>query len=263
MKKHIECALVTAFNNKKSFVWHETLGSFQSEWHEHNKGQLMFAENGCIHINIEGKSLLLPSWYGAWIPAGMSHFIWSESPQVSISTIYFEREAGENDMFAQASVFPMSNLLKEMIGYTLKWYKSESNRPEETFLMAIKDLLPDQMSKSAHVCLPSTNHIQLLRILKALQDHLHENWSLVTVANKFTVSPRTLTRMFTKNLNISFSRYCKIAKSIRALELIEMGADNVSQIAAMVGYGSVSTFSNNFLEICGKRPHYFINIKRP
>jgi len=49
---------------------------------------------------------------------------------------------------------------------------------------------------------------------------------------------------------------------MRALEMIEMGSDNVSQLANDVGYDSVATFSNNFLEICGFRPLQFINSKR-
>ena len=55
----VTCSLITALNNKPSFVWHEKLGRFDSDWHQHPKGQLMYAENGCIHVNIEGKKLLL------------------------------------------------------------------------------------------------------------------------------------------------------------------------------------------------------------
>ena len=61
---------------------------------------------------------------------------------------------------------------------------------------------------------------------------------------------------------MSFSRYSKISRVIKALELIENGVDNVSEIASQVGYESISTFSNNFLEICGNRPIYFINKKK-
>jgi AraC-like DNA-binding protein len=49
---------------------------------------------------------------------------------------------------------------------------------------------------------------------------------------------------------------------MKALELIEAGSDNVSQIASRVGYESLATFSNNFLAICGNRPLHFINQKR-
>ena len=82
------------------------------------------------------------------------------------------------------------------------------------------------------------------------------------LADRFAMSPRTVTRLFSKNLGTSFSQYCKMARVMKALELIEEGTKNVSEIASLVGYKSISTFSNNFLEICGNRPLYFINIKK-
>src|SRR5215218_3382608 len=109
MANKVTCSLVTALNNKNSFVWHEKLGPFHSDWHQHPKGQLMYAENGCIHVNIEGKQLLLPSWYGAWIPLGINHSIWSNSPEVCIRTVYFGEEMEKGSGFDKACVFPVSN----------------------------------------------------------------------------------------------------------------------------------------------------------
>lgn len=259
----VTCSLITALNNKPSFVWHEKLGRFDSDWHQHPKGQLMYAENGCIHVNIEGKKLLLPSWYGAWIPPGVNHAIWSNSPDVFIRTIYFGQELEKDSGFEKACVFPVSNLLKEMLCYTEKWHQATATDAEETtFLLALKAILPGEMTKSANVCLPSTTHHKLSGIVDSLQSHLNEKWSLEILAKNFGLSPRTLTRLFNTHLGMSFSRYSKIARAIKALELIENGVDNVSEIASQVGYESISTFSNNFLEICGNRPIYFINKKK-
>src|SRR4051812_46746784 len=120
LHESVSCSLVTAATTKQSFVWHEKLGQFQSDWHQHPKGQLMYAESGCIHVNIEGKSLLLPSWYAAWVPAGINHSSWSNSPNVFIRTIYYGEEIANDSRFGRACVFPVSNLLREMLCYTEK-----------------------------------------------------------------------------------------------------------------------------------------------
>lgn len=49
---------------------------------------------------------------------------------------------------------------------------------------------------------------------------------------------------------------------MKSLEWIEQGKDNVSELASLVGYESLTTFSNNFLEISGNRPLHFIKKKR-
>ncbi|GAA4433025.1 hypothetical protein GCM10023091_06060 [Ravibacter arvi] len=96
-------------------------------------------------------------------------------------------------------------------------------------------------------------------MLEYINEHLQENIVLRNLAQEFGMSERTLSRLFALELDLSFSGYYKRARTMKALELIEQGCDSVSQLAFEVGYQSVSTFSNNFLEICGNRPLYFIH----
>jgi AraC-like DNA-binding protein len=261
-KKPVSCASVADQTGKPFFVYHQKLGRFYSDWHRHEWGQLVYAENGCIHLNVSGKKVLLPGWYGAWIPPGTFHEIWSDSADLLVRAICFTVEAS-NDSLHQLAVFPASPLLKEMIRYSEKWNRvSGEDRQEQVFLQALQDVLPGEIARSVGVCLPSTSHEKLARLLEYLQSHLHEKISIDPLARHFGFSVRTLARLFNGQLGISFSGYCKIARIMRALELIEAGGDNVSQIAGAVGYESLATFSNNFLAICGNRPLHFINQKR-
>ena len=131
-----------------------------------------------------------------------------------------------------------------------------------TFLQAVQDVIASEIQNSISVHLPSTVHPKLLPITEYLQRHLPETITFTSLANEFGVSIRTLSSLFVQELGIPFSTYRKISRIMRALEMIEMGSDNVSQLANDVGYDSVATFSNNFLEICGFRPLQFINSKR-
>ena len=264
MTKHqVTCSLVTASNTKQSFVWHDHLGAFESEWHQHPKGQLMYAEKGCIHVDIEGKKLLLPGWYCAWVPAETNHKVWSNHADVYVRTLYFGSELTTNKAFDQPRVFPASTLLKEMIAHTARWHKLLTHDDEERdFLLALRSILPAEMAKSAAACLPTTMDGKLAPILDYIQQHLQEKLGLEDMARQFGYSSRTLTRAFQHYLGIPFSSYVKIARAMRAMELIEQGASNVSELAYRVGYESVSTFSNNFLVFCGKRPLELIAMRR-
>ena len=262
-KQRVSCSAIISQAKRPFVLYHQQLGCFRSDWHRHSWGQLVYAEKGCIHLHSEGKKILLPGWYGAWIPADTHHEIWSDSTQLHMRSICFPVEASNTALSGRIAVFPVSALLREMIRYTEKWSASEGDDTQiTTFLQAIQDLLPSEMDKAIPTCLPSTTHEKLAPVVAYIQQHLSRQVSLQSLASQYGLSVRTLTRLFTQQLGTSFSSYCKIARVMKALELIETGRQNVSELAFDVGYESVSTFSNNFLEICGHRPYHFIHKER-
>ncbi|GAB3799189.1 hypothetical protein GCM10028819_21960 [Spirosoma humi] len=150
-----------------------------------------------------------------------------------------------------------------MIRYTEKWTQDNQDSSQaNTLIQALQDLLPEEIANAIPICLPSTSHTKLSQTLNYIQQHLHEKSSIQEIASHFGFSVRSLTRLFTKQIGISYSSYCKIARIMKALELIETGIDSVSELAERVGYESLSTFSNNFLDVCGNRPLHFIHQKR-
>jgi AraC-like DNA-binding protein len=259
----VSCSSVIAQTTRPFVSFHQQLGCFHSDWHQHKWGQFIYAEKGCIHINSPEKHILIPGWYGVWIPANTDHQIWSNHSQLSIRSVCFPVTDNIASLHQSIVVFPVSRLLREMIHYTEKWSHGPNNDAQAlTFLQAFQDLLPEAIEKSIVTQLPSTNHQKLLPVITYIHTHLAQPISFKWLASEFGFSVRTLSRLFTQQLGTSFSSYCKIARIMRALELIEIGCDNVSQLAAAVGYESLATFSNNFLEICGHRPLQFIRSKR-
>ncbi|QIP14817.1 helix-turn-helix transcriptional regulator [Spirosoma aureum] len=262
-RQFVSCSSIIDQTTSPFVIYHQQLGCFHSDWHQHSWGQLIYAEKGCVHLTCVGKTILLPGWYGAWIPADTYHEIWSDSVHLHMRAICFPVSPVNKSLNDQLSVFPVSALLREMIRYTEKWSQSDQEElPVHTFLQAIQNLLPDEIKKAIPVCLPSTRHEKLAQVIDYIQLHLSEKVNIQQIARHFGLSVRTLTRLFTQQLGTSFSSFCKIARIMKALELIETGHDNVSQLADLVGYESLSTFSNNFLEICGNRPLQFIQEKR-
>jgi AraC-like DNA-binding protein len=262
-RKPISCTHIISLLNKEPLVYHAKLGAFHSEKHQHEKAQLLYAENGLLHMHIGDKKLFLPGWYCAFIPADIPHQIWSNSNELYIRSIHLDLLPDQSDLLGQAMVFPASPLVKEMIIYTERWSAHQGQEKfKEDFFHVIQKLLPAEMSHAIAVYLPTTTHEKLAQVIEYLQVHLQEKQSMPGIAKTFGLSVRSLTRLFSSHLGITFSTYLKMARMIKALEMIENGYTNVSHIAYQVGYDSLSTFSNNFLEIYQKRPLEFINKKR-
>ncbi|WP_460640269.1 AraC family transcriptional regulator [Larkinella harenae] len=262
-KRHVNCASLIDQTTTSFILYHQHLGCFHSDWHQHEWEQLIYAEQGCIHLNGQGKVILIPRGFGVWIPANTEHEIWSDSPQLHMRSLCFPLTPSSAPVTPSIAVFPVTVLLREMIRYTEKWSQSDQdNAQATTFLRAIHDLLPGEVEKAIPVYFPSTTYPRLVPILIYIQSHLSEPLNFQWIAREFGLSGRTLSRLFTQHLGISFMNYCKIARIMKAIELIEMGSENVSQLALDVGYESLATFSNNFLEICGHRPLHFIRGKR-
>lgn len=262
-RKQVSCASIIEQTKDQFVIFHQQLGCFCSDWHQHAWGQLVYAEKGCVHLNSQDKIILIPSLHGVWIPANTYHQIWSDSAQMHIRSICFSVVEPDVLLSGNISVFSVSSLLLEMIRYTQKWSQlhQQDISQVDTFLKVIQSILPDEIRKSIPVYLPSTSNQKLLAIIHYIDQHLSAQISFQDLANSFSVSERSLRRLFMGQLGISFSSYCKKARIMKALELIEMGNDCVSELASQVGYESLATFSNNFLEICGHRPLHFIRSK--
>lgn len=259
----ISCASIVDETKNPFVIFHQQLGCFYSDWHRHEWGQLIYAEKGCIHLNSQDKIILVPSLQGVWVPANTYHKIWSESPQMYMRSICFPVAPVNDSLNNCLSVFTVSTLLREMIRYTEKWSHIPQDISEiNTFLKVIQSLLPVEIEKSMQVYLPSTTHEKLIPVINYIHANLSGQINFVLLASQFGISERSLSRLFIQQLGISFSSYCKIARIMKALELIEMGKDSISQLAWDVGYESLATFSNNFFEICGHRPLHFIKGKR-
>lgn len=244
-------------------IYHQELGRFHTDWHSHAYGELVYAEQGCIHLNAAGRKLLVPGRYAVWIPPGTLHEMWSDSPHLQMRAVCFP-PVWSPDLKDELAVFPVSGLMREMIRHTGQWHLAGQDRREvHTFLQAMQDLLPSELSQRIPAFLPSTAHNRLAPVLDSIQKRLHKKVSIQELARDHGMSVRTLTRLFTQNLRVSFSVYCKIARIMKALEHIEEGTYNVSDLAMATGYESLAAFSNSFLEVCGTRPLQYMKSRLP
>lgn len=87
--------------------------------------------------------------------------------------------------------------------------------------------------------------------IESIRKYIEENYTgkllLKEVARKFYVSPSFLSHNFKKELNVSFVDYINAFRIKKARELLEDTRLQISEIAMLTGFGSISQFNRCFL----------------
>ena len=264
---------VLEINNNRTQVWSELEENQDSIFchhtvtneshvppHIHNRGQLIYSEGGRMYITVDQKMWYLPARHYMWIPAGKEHSIDLSSPATFLWNIYFTTWKNEDAFFQKAAVYPVNNLLLELIYFSKNWYGhiTRENESRYALLSGIKAVLPEISKHPLPFDLPIPNNPRLKKITAYLQANLADNLILPEVAAGFEMSESTFTRLFKKELKMSFISYLCTLRIIRAIELLSQKNASIKEICFEVGYESVPTFSNIFKKVVGVRPSVYL-----
>ncbi|MGY0036793.1 helix-turn-helix domain-containing protein [Pedobacter sp. NJ-S-72] len=94
-----------------------------------------------------------------------------------------------------------------------------------------------------------------------LAENLIDIPDMPAVAEKFSLSVRTLTRLFKLHLDTSFLQYIKLLRIVAAMEMLLNGDKNISEVAYAVGYSNIAAFSNSFQQSVNRRPSEFARLR--
>ena len=98
---------------------------------------------------------------------------------------------------------------------------------------------------------------KLIEIAQFLMTNIEKNYTIDEIAKLFGLSTRTLSRKFKDNMGMNYVRFLRSLRITKSLELIAENKYNMYEIAMLVGYNSLSSFSNIFLKVSGIRPTEF------
>jgi len=243
---------------KHSFSVHAVTGQFVTTVHHHSRYQLLYAEHGVLRFLSDDKQFILPTNHGAWIPAGLIHKVVSSSANLHFRTLYLGYQKPEYHFPDTLTIFPISLLAREMIVYTQQWhYDDPITQAEEAFYDAISYLIADWCRDAIRLILPTTEHKHLLPITAFMLAHLDKPLTLTQVGNQFGMSSRTLMRLFRQEMDTTFQAYLRVARIIKALELLSTTDMTITEVSLQVGYQSMSSFSATFKAFVGQSPTQF------
>jgi AraC-like DNA-binding protein len=237
------------------FVMHEKCEKY-IPLHKHSKNQLTYVDGGLGYIRLKEKLFVIPARHYFWIPAGVEHTFTIGNPVTKCRTLFFHtRGDPQNKFYSKVGIYPISDLLFQMIRFTEQWNAYILPGDERfMFLQSIKNILPQISNQALSVALPFTENERMLKIMAYLDDNLSESHTLQSIGSRFGVSERTLSRFFQSTLNVSFLQYLKLLRMAKAFKLIVGNEHSLADIAFLCGYQSLSSFSNTFYHFTKTRP---------
>ncbi|SHJ66506.1 helix-turn-helix domain-containing protein [Pseudozobellia thermophila] len=243
-------------NPHSIFCYHNLMGETFIEAHSHDKGQFLYTEGGVVHVKTTRRMYYLPARHYMWIPSGVQHAIYPSSPRVVMRNLYFPMSVTTTGFYKKEGIYPINNLLMELLLFTKNWNGdiAKSQKSKYAIVCAFKELLGQTVSKSLHIELPHATDKRLVSIIKYLTENIQHEHHLPELASRFSMTDKSLYRLFKKDLGMSFIKYYTQLRIFKSLEYLINSDHTISEIAHMVGYNSLPTFSNTFTKIMGKRP---------
>ena len=239
------------------FIKHVHLEKIESIEHQHPKAQILYAEGGIVHIFTDEKHWYLPARCFMIIPTNTNHSLLSFSSSIELYNFYLEVNEDDHPIFKENNIYFVNDLMREMILYTRNWNGPiEQNSTAYHFMKAIKAILPDLNQKEIPFPIqhPFPKDDKLVEIGKFLAKNIEKNYTLEEVAHEFGMSSRTLSRKFKNSLGMNYVRFLRSIRITKSLELIAENKYNMYEVAMLVGYNSLSTFSNIFFKVLNMRP---------
>ena len=108
----------------------------------------------------------------------------------------------------------------------------------------------------------SSQNIKLNQILNYLSQNCKNDFSLVSVADKFDISPTYLSKLIKKEKGKSFSEIVTDIKMNNAKKMLASGI-STDEVCEMVGYSSVKYFSKIFKDRTGITPKEYKMFNSP
>lgn len=230
--------------------------------HAHTKNQFLYTEGGIVQIYIDNKTYYLPARHYMWIPAGVVHSIHPSNVHVTMRNLYFPIGKFEIDFYKKLAIYPVNEFLFQFILFTKQYSGSIFSTDIVAFelLKAFKSLLPQLGAKGLALSLPTIHEPRLQQINVYLEKHLHLKINFNSLAKQFGFSERSLSRLFRAELNMSFIQYFTILRMLRSLSLLLDTKLPVNEVASLVGFSSIPTFSNTFYKVLGVRPSVYLRL---
>ncbi|MFJ8885290.1 AraC family transcriptional regulator [Streptomyces sp. NPDC102402] len=238
-------------------IRHESIAPTRTQWvaagadidaHRHDDHQIIYAARGVLAITTDIGTWIAPATRAIWVPAGTVH---AHHAHGALDLRLVGLPATDNPLGLDApTVLTVKPLLRELIlAYTRD---PDDDGAERNRLRAV---LLDQLAASAQQALhlPTPTDSRLKEICDILQANPGEQRTLAALSKEAGVSARTLSRLFTSDLGMTFPQWRTQLRLYQALVLLAEGVP-VTTVAHRCGWSSASAFIDVFRQAYGHTP---------
>ncbi|SAL53784.1 AraC family transcriptional regulator [Caballeronia udeis] len=221
--------------------------------HRHPWAQLAFSITGMTRLIVEDGVFIVAPWQALWIPANVGHAV-TVPAETEVYTLYFLEDAipvppnpvSGSARWERCRVIEVSDLLRAVVLQMDPRPDDDMptvpDRPERERLLvnvAIEEL---SIAPSVPLGIELPKERRIRRLCQAVLENPMRHSTLDTWAEHAGASPRTIARLFRRELGIGFSQW---RKKVLLAEAVSRAEDSkpINEIAAELGYTSTSAFS--------------------
>jgi AraC-like DNA-binding protein len=236
----------------KSFAPGETI-----PLHVHPRDQVLYAIDGVMRVATSGDAWIVPPDRALYVPAGVEHGV-ALRGKVEMRTLYIQPGAGPG-LPREPAVLDISSLLRALILALLEEPVLYDEKGRGGLLAG---LILDELAKARQLQLviPMPRDERLKRLCGALLDDPSRTETLDEWAQEAGASPRTLSRLFSSEVGLTFTQWRQRVRFHNAMEAIVRG-EPVGQVAHANGYASASAFTAAFRKVMGMTPSALVEAR--
>lgn len=224
------------------------------DWHTHAYHQLIYAAGGPTQIETERGRHVLPHGRAAWIPAMTRHRTLITASEGA--SLYFSPETVQ-DVSSRVRILVGNPLMREMILFATRWPlgASETDPLAQSFMRTLALLCGDWLEIELALFLPSSAHPAIGRAMDYAAADL-AGATQAGAAAAAALSERSFRRLFPQEAGVGWQAWLGQARIQMAMGLLIEGR-RVTDVAADVGYASLSAFAKTFAQLTGEAPAQF------
>ena len=222
--------------------------------HAHPRAQIISCNSGVMKVVTKRNIWIINPLQSVWIASNEEHQVFFPN-NVRVITAFIDKSKLNNlpkDSFAFDNSSFLNSLLKKIVSFgNPNKLTIPQSRVIEVFLDEISTLKPST------TFLPTSQEKRVRIVVDDLMHNFSSKKNIDYYANKSSVSPRTLSRLFNKELGMSFGDWKMRLKLMEAVK--QLGENkSVKQIAFDLGYENVSSFITTFKKHFGKTPTNYL-----
>ncbi|WP_338882881.1 helix-turn-helix transcriptional regulator [Xenorhabdus sp. TH1] len=231
------------------------MGQHDSGFHQHDMGQLLFTQRGCIKITLANQISVLPPSRVAWIPPRTRHRAEMRG-SVGYRSIYlnsnylksFEMES----LSTQSAILEATQLLQALLeriaisSFDSDWYQGKG----VNLLVLFFDEIREARREPTLLPLPSDRRLAHLSF-DQLPSPLH------ILATYIGASEKTITRIFQRETGMNYQQWRQQWRLVKAIELLAQNK-TLSYVAQELGFANDSAFVTFFRKVMGRPPREYM-----
>ncbi|UFZ06200.1 helix-turn-helix transcriptional regulator [Bradyrhizobium ontarionense] len=226
------------------------IGTIELDMHRHAKGQILLVQRGALSCQVEGGFWVVPPQSAIWIPGGALHAIKATGSLEGYSA--FVAPDVDARLPRRCCTVSVKPLLRELLvrAASLPLLYDEGSANSRLIAVLLDEIAAAEVE---HLHLPVPADARLRALIDLMMAAPSQRGSLEGWAKQTGLSGRTLVRLIRRETGMSFGRWRQQLGVVLAGQWLAGGA-SVQQVAADLGYESVTSFVTMFRKTLGASP---------